>query len=160
MPFALVIMGLIFVVTGVKGTIGALGSQLKDDFTGPGNFFYWFAAIGSIGALGSIQEFRAFSRMFMTLILVAMIIKNGGVFDKLMQAIASGPVAPERDTKSTGSEKGSTLLGSIVPGASIGNAGVRAVQALASQSIATSQSQQSSPAQNAGALAKVLGFFF
>jgi len=96
MPFALLLFGLVFVVTGVKGTTRAMGDQLVKDFTGDGNFFYWFASIGAVGALGAVPEFRAFSRMFMTLIIVAMIIRNGGVFDKLLQAIKTGPVAPER----------------------------------------------------------------
>jgi flagellar biosynthesis component FlhA len=96
MPFALVFIGLVMIVTGAKGTQSALGRQLVTDFTGQGNFFYWFAAIGTLGALGSIPGFKPFSRMFMTLIIVAMVLRNGGVFDKFMQAIKEGPVSPSK----------------------------------------------------------------
>ncbi len=96
MPFALVFAGLIMVITGVKNTQGALGEQLVKDFTGTGNFLYWFVAIGSVGALGAIPGFKPFSRMFMTLIIVAMVIKNGGIFDNLTKALRDGPIAPDR----------------------------------------------------------------
>lgn len=98
MPFALVFIGLVMIVTGAKGTQSALGRQLVNDFTGQGNFFYWFAAIGTLGALGSIPGFKPFSRMFMTLIIVAMVLRNGGVFDKFMQAIKEGPVSPSKSS--------------------------------------------------------------
>jgi hypothetical protein len=101
MPFALVFIGLIMIVTGAKGTQSALGKQLVSDFTGPGNFFYWFASIGVIGAAGSIPGFKPFSRMFMTLIIVAMVLRNGGVFDKFMQALATGPIAPDSSAESS-----------------------------------------------------------
>lgn len=100
MPFALVFIGLIMIVTGAKGTHAALGKQLVSDFTGPGNFFYWIAAVGTLGALGAIPGFKPFSRMFMTLVIVAMVIRNGGVFDKLIAAIKSGPIAPAREGSS------------------------------------------------------------
>lgn len=158
MPFALVFLGIIFVVTGVKGTIGALGSQLKQDFTGEGNFLYWFLAIGSVGTLGAIPDFRNFSRLFMTLILVAMVIRNGGVFDKLVQAIKSGPVAPHGDEISTASKSQdySALSQNSV---AIGASALASAAATAHQSINTSAQQQSNPAQNAGALTKILGLF-
>lgn len=94
MPFALVFVGLLLIVVGAKGTQGAFASELTEDFTGPGNFIWWIAAIGSVGALGYVPSLRKFSIVFMSLILVAMLISNQGFFQKLSDALKSGPVKP------------------------------------------------------------------
>lgn len=159
MPFALVIFGLVMIVTGVKGTIKPLGNQLVKDFTGPGNFFYWFAAIGAVGASGAIPGFKNFSRMFMTLIIVAMVIHNGGVFDQLINAIKTGPVAPPKGTASSDPREQGALIGALAPIGDIGSAALRGVQQTASQSITTSGQQQSNPAANVSALTKLIGLF-
>lgn len=96
MPFALVTFGLIMIVVGAKGTHAQFGAQLKADFTGPGNFTYWLASIGAVGAVGYVNPFREFSHAFMALIIIAMVVHNGGVFDKLSEAIAKGPLAPSQ----------------------------------------------------------------
>lgn len=87
MPFALVTIGLLMIVTGAKGTQDELGSQLLKDFTGEGNFLYWIVAIGAIGSLGYIKPIEPFSRAFMALVVIAMVIRNGGFFDKFTQAL-------------------------------------------------------------------------
>jgi len=94
MPFALVTIGLIMVITGVRNTYGDFASQLRSDFTGPGNFTFWVASIGAIGALGYVETLRPFANMFMALVIIAMVLKNGGVFDKFKSALTSGPVSP------------------------------------------------------------------
>lgn len=91
MPFAFITIGLIMVITGVKGTHAALGAQLQKDFTGDRNFVYWLLAIGVVGSLGYVESMKTFSRLFLLLIVVAMILKNGGFAEKLMQALAQGP---------------------------------------------------------------------
>jgi len=149
------------IVTGVKGTIKPLGAQLVKDFTGPGNFFYWFAAIGAVGASGAIPGFKNFSRMFMTLIIVAMVIKNGGVFDQFMNAIKTGPIAPDRSAPSAANNNGTTgNMGALIgTNATIGQSALAAVTGTASQSIATSERQTSNPAANVSALTKLIGLF-
>lgn len=97
MPFALVFIGLILIITGAKDTYAALGKQLVTDFTGSKGFIVWIVAIGAVGSLGYVEKLRPFSRIFMVLIIVSMVIKNGGVFDKLQEAINTGPVAPKTD---------------------------------------------------------------
>lgn len=94
MPFALVTIGLLMIVSGSRDTYAAFGKELVSDFTGPGNFTYWIVALGAVGALGYAPQFRTFSRMFMALIVVAMVLRNGGVFDKFSEALAQGPVHP------------------------------------------------------------------
>lgn len=95
MPFALVTIGLVLIVTGAKDTYQQLGHQLIGDFTGDNNFTWWVASIGAIGALGYIESLRPFSRAFLALILVGMVLRNGGVFTKLQQALTQGPLHPQ-----------------------------------------------------------------
>lgn len=92
MPFALVTIGLLMIVVGARGTHRAFGAQVAGDFTGPGSFLYWIAAIGSVGALGYIETFRTFSHIFMSLIIIAMFLGNQGFFVKLKEAIDKGPI--------------------------------------------------------------------
>lgn len=87
MPFALVIIGLVMIVTGAKGTQNELSEQLVKDFTGEGNFLYWIVSIGAIGSLGYIKSIEPLSRAFMALIIIAMVIRNGGFFDKFTEAL-------------------------------------------------------------------------
>jgi len=87
MPFALVTIGLIMIVTGAKGTQNELGEQVLKDFTGENNFLYWIASIGTVGALGYIKPIEPLSRAFMALIIIAMIIRNGGFFDMFTAAL-------------------------------------------------------------------------
>lgn len=93
-PFFLTTLGLIMIVTGSRDTYAAFGKQVVGDFTGEGNFTYWLVAIGAIGAVGYAPQFRGFSRGFLALILVAMVLRNGGVFDELTAALAQGPERP------------------------------------------------------------------
>lgn len=92
MPFALVVFGIILIVTGSKATYKDLGAAIAADFTGPNNFTWWLAAIGGIGALGYVETLKPFSRIFMVLVIVAMILSNKGFFAKLNEAIAQGPL--------------------------------------------------------------------
>jgi hypothetical protein len=121
MPFALITVGLILVVTGARNTYQAMGQALVGDFTGPGNFTYWLLAIGSIGALGYVDALRGFSRMFMALIIIAMVLKNGGVFNQVQQALQQGPIAPQAGSTGTTSALGAAI------GSTIGSAAVAAV---------------------------------
>jgi len=95
MGFVLVTAGLLMIVTGAKGTYAQFGQQVASDFTGPGNFTYWIVSLGAVGALGYIESMRVFSRLFMALILIAMLLSNRGFFQKLTDALKSGPVAPK-----------------------------------------------------------------
>ncbi len=95
MPFALVLIGLVLIVTGSRDTYREFGAELVGDFTGAGNFTYWLASLGAVGALGYVPALRDFSRLFMALIILAMLISNRGFFAQLGTALASGPVSVE-----------------------------------------------------------------
>lgn len=94
MPFLLIVVGLALVVTAIQNTYAALGSQLTKDFFGPQGFLVWILAIIAVGALGYVSGWEKFSRWFLALILIAIILaqsKNsnvkGGLFGSLLSQI-------------------------------------------------------------------------
>lgn len=93
MPYALLIIGMMLIVTGIKNTHVMFGNELKDDLTGTNNFVMWFLALFIVGAAGYVKKLETPSRMFMGLILVSIILTNQrqGLFEKFKAAIRSGP---------------------------------------------------------------------
>jgi hypothetical protein len=92
MPFALVLAGLMMVITGIQNTHMQLGEQLRKDFTGDHPFTWWILSIGAIGAVGYIRPLRPVASAFLALILVVMFLSNkGGVFAQLTAAAKGGP---------------------------------------------------------------------
>lgn len=89
------------IVTGAKGTYAQFGQQVAADFTGPGNFTYWIAAIGAVGAVGYIDALKTVSRLFMALLLIVLVLSNKGFFAKFSAALKQGPVAPQSNTTFT-----------------------------------------------------------
>lgn len=93
MPFAFALVGVIFLVSGVRGTSDDLLTLLKGDVSGGQNsFVYWMLAIAILGALGYIDEVRPLSRALMVLVIVVLILAqdkagHGGFFTKFQQAI-------------------------------------------------------------------------
>lgn len=94
MPFVLIIAGILLVVVAIRNTQSQLGRLIVGDFTGPGNFFYWIAAILIIGLLGEIDELEKPSRMFLALIILAMVLKNPGFFAKFVEQLKQGSASP------------------------------------------------------------------
>lgn len=94
MPFALVFIGMLLVISGFQNTYGQLGAQVQKDFTGPGNFIYWIIAIGVVGALGYVKDLEKLSRLVMGLLIVVMVLANRGFFAQLNPALQSGANAP------------------------------------------------------------------
>lgn len=101
MPFAFALIGVVFIIAGVRGTVEdadnkpGLLTLLKNDLVGDGNFIYWILSIAIIGALGYIDAFRPFSRALLVLIIVVLVLAEdkqnsgaGGFFDKFQESIA------------------------------------------------------------------------
>lgn len=111
MPFALVIIGVVLLVSAVMGTTGTLFTLIRGDFTGPSNFIYWFTAILIIGAIGYIPDFKKFSVAFLALVIIVLFLKRGnangiggGFFQQFASAIGSTQTAaPATTTGTTGS---------------------------------------------------------
>ena len=103
MPYALVVIGLIMIITGILNTYAQLATQLQSDFTGNKSFIVWIIALGSVGALGYIKDLRTFSHYFMALILIGLVLSNKGFFANFTAAIKAGPSAPTASSQPSGS---------------------------------------------------------
>lgn len=127
MAFVLTASGLLMIVVGARGTYAQFGQQVVSDFTGPGNFTYWLASLGAVGALGYVEAFREFSRWFMALIIIGMILSNKGFFAKFTAALKGGPTAPNATTQAaTPTQSPNAAPGYLTPqqGVQSGKAGV------------------------------------
>ena len=123
MPFALTFVGLILIITGFQNTYKAFGTQVQGDFSGKGSFLYWLLAIIIVGSIGYIKELQSASRIFMVLIIVAIMVqKNSGVaqginfFSGLTSGLASG-------SNSNTDSVGAPLAGSSGGGGGGGSSG-------------------------------------
>lgn len=101
MPFALLTIGLLICVSGVRNTTGQLSAQVAKDFSGSNSFLYWLAGLGAVGAIGYIDAFRSFSRLLLALIIIVMALSNKGFFAKFQEGIAQAqaPTATTTDMK-------------------------------------------------------------
>ncbi len=115
MPFFLIIVGVVFLVSASKGTQNQLFTLLKGDFSGPNNYFYWLASILVVGAFGYIPKFKPVSDMFLVLIVLSLVLTRGkaGLFQKVSAALAltNKPAA----TASTLQSQNSSLVASGTP---------------------------------------------
>lgn len=111
MPYALIIIGVVMVVTAAQNTHSQLATQLKGDFIGEQNFTKWIIAIGGVGTLGYVEDLRGLSRAFMALIVIALFLSNTGVIARFNEAINKGPAtipSPNTVGASTMAPKGDT----------------------------------------------------
>lgn len=89
MPFALLIVGIVMIVSAVRNTTDQLTTAFKNDFTGKDNFLYWLVSILIIGAIGYVPTLRHLSRVFLVLVIVVLFLSNGGFFTKFNQQLFS-----------------------------------------------------------------------
>lgn len=116
MPFALVLIGLVLIVTSAQDSYVQMGSQIKKDFTGTGSFMWWLVAIMMVGAIGYVQKLKPLSIALMTLVLIVLLLKNGNFFAQLTSALQKAPVKPavgaEGATPSIPSQVATAVTGS------------------------------------------------
>jgi hypothetical protein len=96
MPFALLIIGAVLLISAVKGTQEDLFALVRGDFTGPQNFIYWMVAILLIGGLGYIPKIKPISVAFLSLVVLVLFLARGdptkaggGFFEKFTAGIGS-----------------------------------------------------------------------
>lgn len=120
MGFALLLIGLLMVVTGARGTYSQFAAQVASEFQGEHNFGYWLIAVGSAGALGYIPALQTISRYLMALIVLSIFLSNKGFFAQFQSALQTGPKQPGATTGGGGkvaAAQGSLLGGTLaVPG--------------------------------------------
>jgi hypothetical protein len=105
MPFALIIVGVVLLITSVRNTYGVtqangqpgLGGLLQKDFTGTGNFIFWLVALLIIGAVGYIPKLKPISTALLVLVILVLFLTRGnpqsgtggGFFQQFVQQISS-----------------------------------------------------------------------
>lgn len=96
MPFALLIIGVVLVTSGVRNTQDNLFNLVKGDFTGQNNFIFWFASILIIGAIGYVKPLKPISTAFLTLLVLVLFLSKGnpsgvggGFFQQFTSALGS-----------------------------------------------------------------------
>lgn len=94
MPFAFLIVGTVMVISGVRGTSQDLLNLVKGDLLGTNSYLYWLIAILLVGSVGYVPSLKSFSRAFLALILIVLVIKvgnpssgNGGFFQQFTSAL-------------------------------------------------------------------------
>lgn len=113
MPFALITIGVVIFATALNGTFRPFGSQLyKDLFTNSPPFIYWAAALVVVGLIGYIPQVKKPADWFMVLIIVGIILANGGFFTQLQQALANPQgINPGGGTTSTAASNAAGTTG-------------------------------------------------
>jgi len=94
MPFAFLIVGLVLVISGVRGTSAQLLTLAKGDLTGKNSYLHWIVAILAIGSVGYVPQLRSISRAFLALVLIVLVLREGnpnsgtgGFFKKFTDSI-------------------------------------------------------------------------
>lgn len=82
MPFILIVVGIILLVTAIQGTTGQLASMLSQDVFGAGGYLYWFVAILVIGAVGYVKQLKTLSDMGIFLVVLVLILSHKGLFQQ------------------------------------------------------------------------------
>lgn len=116
MPFVFGILGILFIVSGVRGTVTGSNPNLvglvKSDLTGQPNYTEWMAAILVLGALGYINQLRSLSRAFMALVIIRLLLDNRGFFAQFEKQITSvNTNVPTVATPSTSSSSTANAFG-------------------------------------------------
>ncbi len=115
MPFVFGIIGIILIVSGVRGTVTGSNPNLvglvKADLTGQPNYTEWMIAIFAVGALGYVPQFKTFSRAFMTAIVIGLILSNKGFFAQLEKEAVSSDASVANPTNTT--QQSSSLFGNV-----------------------------------------------
>lgn len=94
MPLAAIILGVIIITLAFRGTEHQFAQQLGKDFASDdSNFLAWAAAVLAIGAVGYSKTLRPISTVGLALVIVALVLSRGGLFERL-QAVVIDPPAP------------------------------------------------------------------
>lgn len=117
MPFAMVFIGLLMVISGMRDTHADLGNELVSDIGGKGGFGTRLLAIGAVGAVGYMGgEWRRLSVYFMVLVLIALMFSaDKGFFAQLTSARKAGPAAVTASPASTSVATTQSAQASTVP---------------------------------------------
>ncbi len=93
MPIILMFIGIVFVLSGVKGTEGDVLTQFKTNLIGTGvsgspAFWKWAVAMFAIGATGYYKPIRPITISFLVLIFIVLILDTNQKNPALAKAIS------------------------------------------------------------------------
>lgn len=121
MPFVLIFLAIVLMVSAYRNTIGALGAQLGTDLPG---FAKWAAAILAIGLLGMIPGLKKPSWMLLALVVAVIVLANGGGFFQQLQSafanIQAAPAGPEPQPSQIQTTPAPPTVSSVNPLANLG----------------------------------------
>ena len=121
MPYALILIGIVLLMSALRGDLGTLGALLKKDlFSANSNFVYWIVAIVVLGAIGYVKALKPFSDAFLLLVIVVFVVANGGFFGAFTQAMAqikagNCPASPATTTGSRSVSPWGGITNSLSP---------------------------------------------
>jgi hypothetical protein len=113
MGLPLLVIGLLMIVVGARGTYAQFGQQVASEFEGQNSFTYWIIALAALGGLGYVPQLQRISRWAMGLVILAIFLSNKGFFAKFQQALQQGPQQPA--TPGGGSSIASTVANVVAP---------------------------------------------
>lgn len=72
------IAGILFFVSAVRGGTAPaeLVAILRDDFTGPNNFFVWALSLGAVAGLGYVPKMKPLSNALFVLVIIALVLAH------------------------------------------------------------------------------------
>lgn len=94
MPFAIVTIGIILLITGFNGNEAKLFARVKGDLTGQKSFIWWFLAIAVIGGIGYVPTLKPVSTAMLALIIIVLFVSNNGVFQQFNTALKNATATP------------------------------------------------------------------
>jgi hypothetical protein len=111
MPFVLITLGAVIFATALNGTYKQFGAKLYADvFTSNPSFIKWALALVAVGFIGYIPGWKKPADWFMFLIIIGMVLANGGFFTQLESAIQAGPSTTGTGATGTTGATGATTL--------------------------------------------------
>lgn len=91
MPLIILFVGVILVAAGINNKLPDLMALLKEDFqpsNGSPGFIVWVLAIFVAGAVGYIRPLKGVANGFLVLIILGLLLANGGFFDQFTKALS------------------------------------------------------------------------
>ncbi len=76
MPLVFIGLGIVFILTGLKGDAGSLWDLVRGDFSGPNNYVYWMISILALGSLGYVESLQKLSRLFIVLVIIVLLLNR------------------------------------------------------------------------------------
>jgi hypothetical protein len=92
-PLIAILAGLGMIVVAFRGTEHVFAQQAGKDFGQGSEFLTWFAAVTALGALGFYAPLRGLSNAAIALVIVVLVLRNGGLFTQLAGVITNPPAA-------------------------------------------------------------------